>query len=125
MINVSIDTNTVEEAKRELINQLKSKINLTEIEAVCREQYGIESIKACECVGGDIVIDNNQVAYKLDFEVRFSLSVLISNGENNAITLSDKDVGMLSEFGNGLEGLELRKNNETIDEELPDIEFED
>ena len=125
MINVSIDKNTVKEAKRELINQLKSKINQSDIETICREQYGIESIESCECINGDIIIDNNQVAYKLDFEVRFSLSILISNGENNAIALSHKDVSMLSEFGNGLEDLELRESNETKDEELPDIEFED
>ena len=125
MINVSIDTNTVKEVKRELINQLKSKINQTEIESVCREQYGIESIEACECVDGDIVIDNNQVAYKLDFEVRFPLSILINNGENNAIALSDKDVSLLSEFDNDREEIETQKIDGILDDELPDIEFED
>ncbi len=125
MINVSIDTNTVKEAKRELINQLKSKINQTDIESVCREQYGIDSIEACECVDGDIVIDNNQVAYKLDFEVRFPLSILINNGENTAIALSDKDVSILSEFANSLEKIEPQEIDDTLDDELPDIEFED
>ena len=39
MINISIDTTTVEGIKRELINQLKSKINQAHIETVCREKY--------------------------------------------------------------------------------------
>lgn len=125
MINVSIDTHTVKEAKRELINQLKSKINQADIETVCRERYGIESIEACECTDGDIVIDNNQVAYKLDFEVRFPVSILINNGENNAIALSEKDVSILSEIDNGLEEIEPQEIDDTLDDELPDIEFED
>jgi hypothetical protein len=124
MINVSIDTRTVKEAKRELINQLKSKINQSDIETVCREKYGIELIEACECVDGDIIIDNNQVAYKLDFKVRFPLSILINNGENNVIALSDKDIGILSEFDNSREKIEPQEIDDTLDDELPDIEFE-
>ena len=125
MINFSMDTHTVKEARRELINQLKSKINRTDIESVCREQYGIKSIESCECVEGDIIIDNNKVAYKLDFEVRFPLTILINNGENNAIALSDKDVSILSEFDNSLEKIEPQEIDDTLDDELPDIEFED
>jgi len=125
MFNVSIDTHTLEQAKRELINQLKSKINQTDIETVCREQYGINSIEACECIDGDIVIDNNQVAFKLDFEVRFPMSILLNNGGNDAIKLSEKDVSVLAEFDIGHEQIEPQETNETKDEELPDIEFED
>ncbi|MDH3885509.1 MAG: hypothetical protein OET63_14915 [Desulfobacterales bacterium] len=121
MINVSIDTHTVEKVKRELINQLKSKINQTHVEKVCREQYGIKSIEGYECIDGDIVIDNNQIAFKLDFEVRFPVSILIDNVGNNSTTLSEEDDNGLSEFDNGLEEIEPQEIDETIDEELPDI----
>lgn len=125
MINVSIDKQTVEEVKRELINQLKSKINQSDIETVCREQYGIKSIEGCEFTDGDIVIDNNQVAFKLDFEVHFPVSILINNGGKNTISLSEKDVNILSKFDNDLDEIEPQGTNETMDEELPDLEFED
>jgi hypothetical protein len=125
MINVSIDTSTVEKVKRELINQLKSTINQAHIETVCREQYGIESIEGYECTDGDIVIDNNQVAFKLDFEVRFPVSILIDNVGNNATTLSEKDDSILSESDDGIEVIEPQEIDETIDEELPDIDFKD
>ena len=124
MINVTIDTHTVEEAKREVINQLKSKINQAYVEEVCLEQYGIEKIEGCECKDGDIVIDNDQVAFKLDFEVRFPISMLINNGENTATTLSEDD-DVLSEIEIGLEELESEEINEAIDEELPDIDLKD
>ncbi len=121
MINVSVDTPTLEKVKRELINQLKSKINQAHVEKVCREQYGIKSIEGYKCIDGDIVIDNNQVAFKLDFEVRFPVSLLIDNVGNNATTLSEEDDNILSEFDDGIEEIEPQEINETMEEELPDI----
>ena len=124
MINVSIDTQTIEEAKHEVIKQLKSKINQTCLEAVCREQYGIETIEGYECKTGDIVIDNEQVAFKLNFEVRFPISLLINNGGDITTTLSEADE-LLSEFDKDLEEIESEQITEGINEELPDIKLKD
>ena len=124
MINVSLDTQTVEEAKREVINQLESKINQACLEAVCREQYGIETIAGYECKNGDIVIDNDNVTFQLDFEVRFPVSFLINNGGDASNTLSEAD-GALSEFDKELEELGVEEIAEGIDEELPDINLKD
>jgi hypothetical protein len=124
MINVSIDTQTVEEAKREVINQLKPKINQACVEAVCREQYGIETITGYECKEGDIVIDNDNVVFKLDFEVRFPVSILINNGGNGAASSSEADE-LLSEFDASLEEIEPEEFTDKIDEELPDIDLKD
>ena len=124
MINVSLDTQTVEKAKREVINQLKSKINQACIEAVCREQYGIETITGYECNNGDIVIDNDNVAFQLDFEVRFPVSFLINNGGDASNALSGID-GAVSEFDKELEEIEVEEIAEGIDEELPDIDLKD
>jgi len=125
MINVSIDTHTVEEVKRELINQLKSKINQDHIEAVCRKHYGIESIKGYKCIDGDIIIDNDQVAFKLDYEVRFPMSILTTIGETNDTTSSKDDDHILSEIDHDFEEIEPQAIDEITDEELPDIDFKD
>jgi len=125
MINVSIDTHTVEEVKRELINKLKSKINQSHIETVCSEKYGIESIEDYECTDGDIVIDNNKVAFKLDYAVRFPVSILINIGENNATSTSEDDVAILSELDANVDDMEPEEIKEILDDELPDIDFED
>jgi len=125
MINVSIDTHTVEEVKQELINKLKSKINQTHIETVCSEKYGIESIEDYECTDGDIVIDNNKVAFKLDYAVRFPVSILIDIGENNATPNSEDDVAILSELDANVDEMEPEEIKEILDDELPDIDFEE
>ena len=125
MINVSIDTHTVEAVKRELINQLKSKINQACLEAVCREQYGIETVESYECKDGDIVIDNGQVAFKLDFEVHFLMSILINYDENTTTTVLPKEDEDFSEIDNGLEEIEPEEIDEVTDLELPEIELKD
>ena len=124
MINVSIDKQTVEDAKREESNQLKPKINQACLEAVCREQYGIETIIGYECKDSDIVIDNDHVAFKLDFEVRFPVSILINNGGNGPALSSGADE-LLSEFDAGLEEIEPEEFTDKIDEELPDIDLKE
>ena len=125
MINISIDTTTVEGIKRELINQLKSKINQAHIETVCREQYGINSIEGYECIDGDLVIDNDQVAFKLDFEVRFPVSLLINTDGNNDTTSSEVDDNLPSEDDSSLDLIEPEEIEEAMDDELPDIDFKD
>jgi hypothetical protein len=125
MINVSIDTTAVEAVKRELINQLKSKIKQAHIETVCREQYGINSIEGYECIDGDLVIDNDQVAFKLDFEVRFPVSLLINTDGNNDTTSSEVDDNLPSEDDSSLDLIEPEEIDEAMDDELPDIDFKD
>jgi hypothetical protein len=125
MINVSIDTQTVEEVKRELINKLKSKIQQTHIETVCREKYDIESIEGYECTDGDLVIENNQVVFKLDYEVRFPVSILINIGENNDTKSSEDDDDILSDLDTNIDDIEPEEIDEVLDEELPDIDFKD
>jgi hypothetical protein len=121
MINVSIDRQVVENAKAELISQLKSKINQACVEAVCREQYGIEKVEGYECKHGDIVIDDGQVAFKLDFEVRFPMSMLISNGEKTTVKVPEND-DFLSELDDGLDEIEPEEIDEATDGELPEID---
>jgi len=125
MINVSIGKQVIEDAKGELINQLKSKINQACLEAVCREQYGIETVESYECKDGDIVIDNGQVAFKLDFEIHFLMSILINYDENTTKTVLPKEDEDFSEIDNGLEEIEAEEIDEAIDLELPEIELKD
>jgi len=92
MINVSIDPQDMKKAVRVLINQLATKIDKDYVQAVCKERYGIETIIGIEHKGGDVVIIDNRVACKVDFEVRFPMSVHISNGENTTSAASPEDI---------------------------------
>jgi hypothetical protein len=87
MSTITVGTQVVEDAKRELIEKLKSNIDQDQVKAICSEQYGIEMIEGIDLNHGDIVSHNDQVAYRLNFDIRFSISVLIDN-EGNYISTS-------------------------------------
>jgi len=91
MINVSIDPQDMKKAVRGLINQLASKIDKDYMQAVCKERYGIETINEIENRGGDVVVIKDEVACKVDFEIRFPVSVYISSGGNITIEASPED----------------------------------
>jgi hypothetical protein len=82
MINFSIDPQDMKNAVRGLINQLATKIDKDYLRAVCKERYGIENINGIEHKDGDVVVIKDEVACKVDFEVRFPMSVYITNGKN-------------------------------------------
>jgi hypothetical protein len=89
MSRVTITAQVVEAAKRELIEKLKSNIDLDQVKAICRQQYGIEKIEGIDIKNGDIVSHNNQVAYRLDFDVHFSMPMLIDGEGNCTSTLTE------------------------------------
>jgi hypothetical protein len=89
MINVSIDRQVMQSIMSRIADQLKSKIDLNHVKKLCKERYGIETIEGIEHKDGNIVVLKDQVAFKLDFEVRFPMSVLISTKENINSTLQE------------------------------------
>ena len=75
----------------------------------------IKSIEGYECIDGDLVIDKDQVAFKLDFEVCFPVSILINAEGNTAITSSEEDDNILSQYDSSLDLIEPEEINETMD----------
>ena len=122
MIKVAVDKKVVQDAKCELVDHLKSKINPDYVKALCREQYGIEMIKAAECKDGDIVIDNDQIAYKLNFEVSFTMPILINNGNNTIKNLSQDEDDLL-QLEDEIKDIELEEKDDEADQNLPAIEM--
>ena len=117
MINVTIDHQVMKSALNGIVDQLKSKIDRDYIETVCKEQYGIETIDHVEHKDGDVVVVKDQVAVRLDFEIRFPMSVFFTNGENSNSSVSEKK----EEFSE-LDDIELLESNEEECTELPPID---
>jgi len=53
------------------------------------------------------------------------VSILIDIGENNATPNSEDDVAILSELDANVDEMEPEEIKEILDDELPDIDFEE
>jgi hypothetical protein len=88
MNRLTVGAHVIEDAKRELIEKLKSNIDLDRIKAVCRDQHGMEMLDGINFKHGDIISHNGKVAFKLDFEIHFTLPVMIDEEGNYVEALS-------------------------------------
>jgi hypothetical protein len=77
MATITFGEHVIGDSIRELIEKIKSNIDLEQVRAVCKEQHGIETVENIDLKDGDIVTHRDQVAFKLDFEIRFVLPMLI------------------------------------------------
>ena len=93
MIKISIDRQVMQNVMSGIADQLKSKIdlNLNHVRKICKERYGIDTIVGVEKKDANLVVFKEQIACKLDFEVRFPMSVLITTKENSEHTLPEND----------------------------------
>jgi hypothetical protein len=77
MSKLTIRDDIVTAAKHELIEKINANVDMDRIREICANQYGLKNIDAIEFKEGDIVVHDQQISYKLEFVVCFSLPLLI------------------------------------------------
>ena len=73
----AVNPGMIEEAIIGLMEKLKSNIQLDQIKAICKHQHFIETIDKIDFKNGDIVTHDGEVAFKLDFNISYNLSILV------------------------------------------------
>jgi hypothetical protein len=73
----AVNPDMIEKAVIDLIEKVKSSIQLDQVKAICKHQHGIETIDKIDFKHGDIVTHNGQVAFKLDFKISHNFSILL------------------------------------------------
>jgi len=61
----------------DLIDKLKSNIQLDQIKALCKDQHGLGKIDKIDITQGDIVIHDGEVAFRFDCRISHNLSLLL------------------------------------------------
>jgi hypothetical protein len=115
MIKVSIDRQVMQSVLSGVADQLKSKIDMNQVKKICKKRYGIETINGIEHKNANIVVIKNQAACKLDFDVRFYMSILITAKEDSNSTLTEY-YDMPEDFNDISEEVD-----DLLEEELEDI----
>ena len=73
----AVNPGMIEEAVIELIEKVKSNIQFDQVKAICAHKHFIESIDKIDFKNGDIVAHDGEVAFKLDFNITYNLSLLL------------------------------------------------
>lgn len=91
-------------AKQELIDRIKQAIDIEGVRRILEFQHNMEIGENIEVSGGDVMVYNNKLVYRMDFEVLFSLSVLFDN-EGNYIPPDDSPDENIEELGREAEDI--------------------
>ena len=63
------DSEIIKNGEKELIDAITADLDWSTIEDIFLKQHNLKIEEDIDYKSGDIVVSNNQVAYKLDFEV--------------------------------------------------------
>ncbi len=83
----------IQNGEKELIDAITGDLDWTAIEEVFQNKYNLGLQEDVEYKQGDIVVHNNNIAYRLDFDVKVTLSVFFDRkGEYLEVkALGEKD----------------------------------
>ena len=86
------DSEIIKNGEQELIDAITADIDWGAIEEIFMKEHNLGIEEDIEYKSGDIIAVDNQIAYKLEFEVKVNLSVLINrNGEYLSVTVTNRD----------------------------------
>lgn len=78
----------IQSGERDLIDAITADLDWAAIEEIIMKEHNLEIEEDIAYKSGDIVARNNQIAYKLEFEIKAHLSVLLDrNGEYVSVEL--------------------------------------
>jgi len=71
------DSDTIKNSETELIDGLIGELDWQVIESILKEKYNLKLHDDVEYTSGDIIVHGKKIAYKLNFDVRVTLSLLV------------------------------------------------
>ena len=84
----------IKSGERELIDAITGDLDWRVIEKIVADKHHLCLRDDVDYKSGDLVVVENQIAYKLDFEVRVSLSVLFDR-QGNFLKLDTRGAGVV------------------------------
>lgn len=112
------DSEIIKSGERDLIDAITGDLNWEVIQTIFREKHNLILSDDVEYKKGDIVVHNDQIAYKLDFDIKVKVSVLFNRKGDCLEVMAAEDVTESSgEETNELEESSVETNEKDIDED--------
>jgi hypothetical protein len=80
------DSDIIRNSERELMDSITAELDWGAIEQVFKDKHDLSLHDDIETQKGDLVVHDGQIAYRLDFDVRVTLTVLFDR-EGNYLSL--------------------------------------
>jgi hypothetical protein len=78
---------TISESEKEFIDTINAELDWEAIEKILLEKHGFTLQEGIDYKEGDLVVHNNEIAYRFDFEIKVPLSVIF-NREGECLEMS-------------------------------------
>lgn len=128
------DPHIIENSEKNLIDAVKADLNLDAVRQILRDKAGVSSLSSR---GGQIVVHDNQIAFKLDFDLKLRGSLLFDR-QGNYLDVSDDaslepdpeemlaDNSQTASLETGLEQIDLDEPDleENLSIDLPEYDLE-
>lgn len=110
---------SIQESEKEFIDTINAELDWDAIEQMLLEKHGFEVQEEVLYKDGNLVVHENQIAYKFDFEIKVPLSVIF-NRDGECIDISTRhdeegDADLYPEMDDPAE-----TDGREADESLPD-----
>ncbi|MBF0232173.1 MAG: hypothetical protein HQK65_03945 [Desulfamplus sp.] len=127
------DSEIIKNGEKELLDSITGDLDWKSIEQIIKKKHNFLVHDDIEYKNGDIVVYNNQIAYKVDFDVKVTLSILLDR-QGNYLSLAtsgdliqnelkeDSEQGVdveLIEPANIIDDLDENNDDDGLDEIAP------
>lgn len=92
------NSEALEKAKSEIVDKVKDALNMKEIKQILEDQHNLEISDDLQVSSGEMIIRDNQLTYRMEFEVLLSLSVLL-DADGNYIPPEDSPEEVIDNLG--------------------------
>jgi hypothetical protein len=108
------DPQVIEDGEKDLIEAVREDLDLDAVRQILKERMAVSTLSS---KGGQIVVHNNKIAFRLDFEINLSGSLLFDR-EGNYIDESDESNSLESEMA--LDGFDSQEGPEyPLSDDIP------
>jgi hypothetical protein len=115
------DPDIIKEGEKDLIDAIKDDLDLDSINEIIKEKLKIKNLKS---KGGKIIVHNNEVAFKIDFELSLNGSLMFDRNGNHIPDDDDKaDIDdSNADSKSDSDETEIDKADETDEEKSSDVD---
>lgn len=107
------DTEIIKNGERDLLDAITADLDWGAIEKIFLKEHNLNIEEDIEYKSGDIIALENQIAYKLEFEVKVNLSVILDrNGDYISVSIKGKQDNV------GLDQVTTAENDEQIENDI-------